>query len=66
MIRLFCDEDGEIRVDIKGTMGGRGAYVCRDRNCIEKACDVRRLCYAFRRRVKVCSPDLILSAIEGE
>jgi len=36
LIRLVADKQGTIRRDDKGKLGGRGAYVCPDQQCIEK------------------------------
>ena len=47
MLRLVCAADGLIRVDSTGP--GRGAYVCRDAECRERALKPARLAHAFRR-----------------
>ena len=36
LIRIVKNKDGEIFVDKTGKQNGRGAYVCKDRNCFEK------------------------------
>ena len=37
LIRFVKTPDGHITPDIRCRMNGRGAYVCRDEKCIEKA-----------------------------
>lgn len=37
LIRIVRDADGVIAVDATGKMNGRGAYVCRNAACLEKA-----------------------------
>ncbi len=36
LIRLVADREGIIRQDNKGKLGGRGAYVCPNKECVEK------------------------------
>jgi predicted RNA-binding protein YlxR (DUF448 family) len=47
MLRLVRAADGLVRVDSTGP--GRGAYVCRDPECRERALKPARLAHAFRR-----------------
>lgn len=37
LLRIVCNKNGEIHVDEKGKLEGRGAYICKDINCLEKA-----------------------------
>ena len=37
MLRIVRSKDGEISVDLTGKKSGRGAYICRSRECLEKA-----------------------------
>ena len=37
LIRLVAEETGDRTVDPSGRKNGRGAYVCRNMECIEKA-----------------------------
>lgn len=64
LVRLVSNEEGEVIVDREGLMEGRGGYVCRDIECVRKACRGNRLSHAFRRPVKPCAPDLLWSMIE--
>jgi uncharacterized protein len=47
MLRLVRAADGRVRVD--GRAPGRGAYMCRDAECQERALKPARLAHAFRR-----------------
>jgi len=47
MLRLVRGVDGRVSVDDAGA--GRGAYVCRDPECQERALKPGRLAHAFRR-----------------
>ena len=47
LIRVVKAPDGEISVDFHGKKSGRGAYVCNDISCLEKAIKTRQLERAF-------------------
>ena len=37
LIRIVKSPDGTVSVDLTGKKSGRGAYLCPDPNCLEKA-----------------------------
>lgn len=37
LIRIVKDKEQNIYVDLTGKMNGRGAYICSNRKCLEKA-----------------------------
>ncbi len=37
LIRVVKDTEGQIHIDITGRANGRGAYICRDKKCLEQA-----------------------------
>lgn len=43
LIRVLKDSSGEILVDTAGNQNGRGAYICKNPACIEKAQKIRGL-----------------------
>lgn len=47
LIRVVKAPDGEISIDFRGKKSGRGAYVCNDMTCLEKAIKTRQLERAF-------------------
>jgi predicted RNA-binding protein YlxR (DUF448 family) len=47
LIRVVKAPDGEISIDFHGKKSGRGAYVCNDISCLEKAIKTRQLERAF-------------------
>ena len=55
-------QDGEIALDLTGKKAGRGAYVCRDIECLQKARKARRLEKAFSCRI----PDEVYDRMEEE
>ncbi len=48
LIRVVRANDGSIVADLHGKKAGRGAYVCRDVDCISKALKMDKLNKAFR------------------
>ncbi|MBS5937786.1 YlxR family protein [Clostridium sartagoforme] len=43
LIRVVKSPDGEVSVDLTGKKSGRGAYVCKNEECLEKAFKAKRL-----------------------
>lgn len=43
LIRVVLLADGRVEVDPTGKMPGRGAYVCRNNECLEAACKAHRI-----------------------
>lgn len=37
LIRIVCTKEGAVSADPSGKASGRGAYICRDKACLEKA-----------------------------
>ena len=51
LIRVVKSPEGEISLDLKGKKNGRGAYICRDAECVEKAKKKNLLAKHFKCRV---------------
>lgn len=47
LVRVVKPKEGEISLDFTGKLPGRGAYVCKDAACIEKARKAKALERAF-------------------
>ncbi|MCH3963984.1 MAG: YlxR family protein [Clostridium sp.] len=43
LIRVVRNKEGEVFVDLTGKKNGRGAYICKDIMCLEKAFKNKRL-----------------------
>jgi len=43
LIRVVKNKEGEISIDLVGKKPGRGAYICRDVECLNKAIKTKRL-----------------------
>ncbi|HAJ97644.1 MAG TPA: DUF448 domain-containing protein [Ruminococcus sp.] len=51
LIRVVKPKEGDITLDFTGKMAGRGAYICRSAECLEKAAKSHRLEKSFSCRV---------------
>ena len=61
MIRVVKTENGYV-VDPTGKLNGRGAYVCNNKECIEKCVKT----HGFNKSFKGNVPDSVYSEIKGE
>ncbi len=43
LIRIVRNKEGEVSVDFTGKKPGRGAYICKDIDCLKKAFKTKRL-----------------------
>jgi uncharacterized protein len=43
LIRIVRSKEGEISIDLIGKKPGRGAYICRNEECLTKAFKTKRL-----------------------
>ena len=47
LVRVVRSPEGDVSIDIAGKKPGRGAYVCRDENCLKRATKTKALSRAF-------------------
>lgn len=62
LVRVVKSPEGEISLDLTGKKPGRGAYVCKDPECLKKAAKARRFERAFSCRI----PDEVYERMEEE
>ena len=62
LVRVVRSPSGEIGLDFRGKMPGRGAYVCRDPACLTRAKKVRGLERAFGKPV----PEEVFEALTAQ
>ena len=53
LVRVVKTKEGEISLDLTGRKSGRGAYICRDIECLKKARKARRLEKSFACKIEV-------------
>ncbi len=51
LIRIVKNKEGEIFVDKTGKAQGRGAYICENSECLEKAIKSRKLEKSFAMKI---------------
>ena len=51
LIRIVRNDAGEFNIDYTGKMQGRGAYICPDAECLQKANKSRGLERSFKSAV---------------
>ena len=51
LVRFVRTPAGAVELDMSGKAAGRGAYVCADASCFEKACERRLLGARLRTNV---------------
>ena len=59
LIRILRTPEGEITLDMTGKKSGRGAYICPDKNCFDKARKGKRLERALETQI----PDSVYDAM---
>ncbi len=59
LIRIVRSNDGSIQLDLKGKLSGRGAYICRNVSCFDKACKSK----ALERSLGVSIPEDICRSV---
>lgn len=51
LIRVVKTPEGDIKVDLTGKASGRGAYICKNIECLEKAIKTKRFERAFETKI---------------
>jgi predicted RNA-binding protein YlxR (DUF448 family) len=62
LIRAVKSPEGEISLDLTGKKSGRGAYICPDKGCFDKARKARRLERALETKI----PESVYDEMLGE
>ena len=62
LIRVVKNKEGERSVDLTGKKAGRGAYICKNTECLEKAVKTKRL----GRNLEIEIDDELLNKLKEE
>lgn len=62
LVRVVKSTDGDISLDLTGKKNGRGAYICPNVSCLEKAKKAKRIERAFECTI----PAEVYEAMESE
>ena len=63
LFRFFRSDSGAVTIDDTFKSGGRGAYICKNTECLEKAFKRHSLDHSFKTRLKNEEYDNLLSQI---
>lgn len=66
LIRVVRNNEGEINIDLIGKKPGRGAYICKNADCLEKAIKAKRLEKAFETSINSEVYENLKRQLEGE
>ena len=59
LVRVVRSPEGEIALDLRGKLPGRGAYICPDPNCLKRAAKSR----ALERALSVPIPPEVMETL---
>ena len=60
LLRVVRTPEGEILIDVKGKLSGRGVYNCPKLGCLEKAKKAKR----FERSLETAIPEEVYASLE--
>ena len=64
LIRVVKDKENNIFIDKTGKANGRGAYLCNDKNCLEKAIKSKALNRAFTTEISEEVYENLINSVE--
>ena len=65
-IRIVKDNENNISIDRTGKANGRGAYICDDIECLEKAIKNKRIEKSFKMNIDESIYENLRSVISGK
>ncbi len=66
LVRVVKSPEGEISMDLRGKAPGRGAYVCRNTECLRRAIKSKALERGFSAAIPQEVYDRLLTELEAE
>lgn len=66
LIRIVKDQEGNIDVDLTGKANGRGAYICKNIECLEKAMKTKRLERSLKTKIDLQIYESLRGVIVGK
>jgi len=65
LIRVVRDKDGEFSIDLTGKKAGRGAYICPNMECLEKAQKHKGLERSFKQAIPASVFERLKAELNG-
>lgn len=66
LIRIVKDQEGNIDVDLTGKSNGRGAYICKNIECLEKAIKTKKLERSLKTKIDLQIYESLRGVIVGK
>lgn len=66
LVRVVKSPEGEISIDLTGKKSGRGAYICRNAECLKLARKARKLEKSFSCRIEEAVYDRMEEELANE
>lgn len=65
LIRIVKNKNEEINIDLTGKMEGRGTYICKNEECLNKAIKNKKIARIFEMEIKDNIYDSLRKFING-
>ena len=66
LLRVVRSPEGTVSLDLKGKANGRGAYVCRNSECLKKAIRSKAISRAFETEIPQEIYDAMVAEMEAQ
>ncbi len=66
LVRVVRSKDGEVSLDLLGKKPGRGAYICKDKECLKLARKAKRIERALECQISPELYDMMEKEIEND
>ena len=66
LVRVVRSPEGSVLIDLKGKAPGRGAYICRNAECLKRAVRSKGFDHAFSVKLSEDVLETLQLALEGQ
>lgn len=66
LVRVIKDGNLEVKMDLTGKLNGRGAYVCRSMDCLNKAIKTKAIERSLQTQISQVVYDKLKAELENE
>lgn len=66
LVRVIKDGNLEVKMDLTGKLNGRGAYVCRSMDCLNKAIKIKAIERSLQTQISQEVYDKLKAELENE
>ncbi len=65
LIRIVCNKEGDLSLDITGKAAGRGVYLCKNMDCLEKARKRKAIPRSLDKEVSAEQLDIVFEELKN-